>query len=194
MKTNISFLFWFFIGVLVSANGKSEGQHSLSSGNIDQLRLKYYSAVEDEDFLPELVKYIDEIFNSDEAKKSSLYYAYMGGVSAVKSKHAFWPHKKLSYLNDSMAMLRKAISIDNENLEIRFMRFSILHYVPGFLGYSSERQEDARVIFKLLVKKEFANLSSEIQKGIVEFMLNSDCLTDSENDILKKNFQYLLLK
>jgi hypothetical protein len=194
MKKKILFLLWFSIAGFMSANGQSESRYSISISNIETLRLKYYSAVEDEDFIPELEKYINQIFNSEKAKHNPLYYAYMGGVSAVKSKHAFWPHKKLSYLNNSMEMLQKAISIAHKDLEIRFMRFSILHYVPGFLGYSSEKEEDARMIVNLLVNKEFANLSREIQKGIVEFMLASNRLTDSESDILKRSFQYLLLK
>ncbi len=194
MKRNVIYLLWICFTGLIFASGKTTEGKELDFAVLESLRIKYYSAVEDEDFLPELENYIEKIFNSPETKANPLYLAYKGGVAAVKSKHAFWPHKKLSNLNTAMDFLEKAIALEKENLEIRFMRFSILHYVPGFLGYSSERAEDARIIAKLLLKKDYSSIDEKVQKGIAEFMLRSDRLTEEETSDFKKNLLFLTSK
>ncbi|MBI5807230.1 MAG: hypothetical protein HZA74_02405 [Ignavibacteriales bacterium] len=84
--------------------------------------------------------------------------------------------------------------MDPDNLEIRFMRFSILHYVPSFLGYNSEKENDAAVIVKLLMRKDYSILDSEIQKGIAEFMINSKRLDDNSILSLRNELTYLKSK
>lgn len=186
---NIFLLIIFLFSSVIQANtNKKFNEDELKI--LEELRIKYYKAVEDEDYLYELENFIKK--NISKKEKFILYeIAYTGGVEALKSKHAFWPIKKLNHLNESMKYLSKAIELEPENLEIRFMRFSILHYVPSFIGYSKERDDDAKMIFKLLMKKDYSLLNKDIQKGIIEFMISSERIELSSAKILEKELALL---
>lgn len=151
---------------------------------IEELRLTYYKAVEDEDSIEDYENFVFKNFSAISDISKALAVAYKAGIDAVKSKHAFWPLTKLNYLKKSMESLERAIIIESDNLEIRFMRFSILHYVPGFLGYSAERDEDAKVIFTELLKKNYGILDKKIQKGIFQFLIESDRLSEKDSQLL----------
>lgn len=151
---------------------------------IEELRLTYYKAVEDEDSIEDYENFVFKNFSAISDISKALAVAYKAGIDAVKSKHAFWPLTKLNYLKKSMESLERAIIIESDNLEIRFMRFSILHYVPGFLGYSAERGEDAKVIFTELLKKNYRIVDKKIQKGIFQFLIESDRLSEKDSQLL----------
>ena len=152
--------------------------HALNYNEVETLRSTYYLGVEDEDYIDSLEVLVESIFGSDTSKYSALGFAYLGGINALKSKHAFWPFTKMNYLNDSMEHFAKAIKKDSKNLEIRFMRFSILYYVPGILGYGEEQEEDLKVIYDLLISKNYPDNNPEIIKGIIQFVIDSDLLSD----------------
>lgn len=162
-----------------------------ANGNIDSLTLEkirttFYAAVEDEDKLYELEELIHTKFNNNSKSRSGIILAYIGGIEALKAKHAFNPVSKLSYLLDALDILEESIKIDPDKLEIRFMRFSILHHVPGILGYGSERDADKNSIVSLLKQKNYDDLSYDIQKGILTFMLESERLNPSQQTDLEK--------
>jgi len=180
------FLF-IFIGLIVSAESESDINNN-EIVILDELRYTYYSGVENEEYIDTLKDMIHNNYGDDIAVYSPLALAYKAGFYALKSKHAFWPFTKMSYLNDSMRLFEQAISKDSTNLEIRFMRFSILYYVPGILGYSKEKENDLKIIYNLLLQNDFSIVSYEIQQGIVEFLIESDMLSSEETKILKNRF------
>jgi hypothetical protein len=145
--------------------------------SINYLRTEFYAAVEDEDKTYFLEQYIIKKYSEDYTNYNPIILAYFGGVQALKAKHAFNPVSKLSHLISGLNRLEEAISKSPGNLEIRFMRFSILDHVPGVLGYSTERESDKDKICLLLLRKDYSTLSYQIQKGIAEYMIASDRLT-----------------
>ena len=181
---NLIILAFIFSFELFAFN--SNENNKLDSSTINQIREVYYQAVEDEDKIDILSDLIQEKFSEYPGTYPSLILAYYGSLDALRAKHAFWPFSKMSYLSTSMEIFKKAISEDPDNLEIRFMRFSILDHVPGFLGYGDELNSDIQIILKLLTENNFEYLGSDIQKGIIEYMLDCGRL-DSEQVSLLKN-------
>ncbi|KAF0148920.1 MAG: hypothetical protein FD143_2814 [Ignavibacteria bacterium] len=151
---------------------------------VEELRLKYYKAVEEEDSIAAYEDFVLENYSTISELSKALAVAYKAGIDAVKSKHAFWPLAKLNYLKKSLENLEKAVLIEPKNLETRFMRFSILHYVPGFLGYSAERDVDAKIILRELLEKNYNLVEKKIQKGIYEFIIESERLREKESEFL----------
>lgn len=172
------------IGV-VEASLTLDKNSIINPENLKQLREKYYAAVEEEDNLAEYESFLNSF---SDHKNNAIIIAYTAGVEAIKSKHAFWPMTKVKHLNNSLELLQKAIMLDQKNLEIRFMRFSMLHYVPDFLGYSDLKKEDSAVILKELFKRDFSLINEETQTGIAEFMINSKRITEAQTLMLKKTF------
>ncbi len=107
---------------------------------LNQIRKLFYEAVESEEKLEEL----ENFFNKNFTDKAFIYHpillAYTGAIDALKAKHAFNPFTKFSRVLSSLNTLERAVNREPNNLEIRFIRFSILHNLPGFLGYGKERR------------------------------------------------------
>jgi hypothetical protein len=156
------------------------------SPTINYLRNEFYAAIEDESKTDSLEEFIISKYSGDYSDYSPIVLAYYGGVQALKAKHAFNPISKLSHLISGLNRLEEAVNKSPDNLEIRFMRFSILDHVPGILGYSEEREADRDKICALLLKKDYSSLNYEIQKGIAEYMISSERLNHKQkSDILE---------
>lgn len=153
----------------VSANVKDADNTFMQK--LEYIRTNYYASVEEEEIVEKVEQYINRHFG--EKNLPSLILAYKAALLSVKSKHAFWPGTKLEYFNESMDLFEKAVANDPDNLEIRFLRFTILHHIPSILGHSEERDKDMLVIIKELAKKDYSMIKPDIQKGIAEFLLRT---------------------
>lgn len=177
--------------VLCGFDSLSFSQNDYASANLEpetvnQIRKIFYEAVESEEKLEEL----ETFFKSKFSEKALIYHpillAYTGAIDALKAKHALNPFTKFSKVISSLNILERAVSREPNNLEIRFIRFSILHNLPGFLGYTKERIEDISVIVDQLEKKDYTLYDPKLQKNVIDFMLDSERLTASQSLQLKK--------
>jgi hypothetical protein len=120
--------------------------------------------------------------------RSALINGYIGTLEALKAKHALNPYFKIKYLSNSEKTFKAAVSRDPHNIEIRFLRFSVEHHVPGFLGYNKNLNADCQEIIKQLDKKYYASADKPLVKTIITFLINSKRCTLAESNNLK---QYL---
>lgn len=187
MKLNTFFIIIFSV-LLIASEKKKESTTAININDLEFIRNNYYASVEKEELVAKLETFIEKKFTRDRSKYPPLVLAYVAALESVKSKHAFWPHEKYNYFQESMKLFSETIQKEPQSLEIRFLRFTILHYIPSFLGYSEERQNDASVILRELKKKDFSSIKPEIQKGIAEFMIRSERISKFEINILKKSF------
>lgn len=177
-----------------SINAQVNPYSQVDTNSLESIRLDYYASLEDDDVLDKLVNTIEIKYGKDAQKYPILIKAYYGGLLSIKSRNAFWPFTKLGYFNDSMELLSKAVEQSPENLEIRFIRFAILHHIPGFLGHSIEKQEDAEKIYSLIQKKDYTFINSEIQQGIAEFLVSTERISKDKINNLLKIYPQLALK
>jgi hypothetical protein len=115
-----------------------------------------------------------ESFEGDlSVEQDNLSKAYLGVVTMLKSKKAFFPSNKLKYFNKGSQLLDQAISSDSKNIEFRYLRFIFQMEVPSFLDYKSELTEDFNLFscnllgsnYDLNYKKRMVSTLLEI-KGI----------------------------
>jgi len=118
--------------------------------------------------------------------KNPLLLGYVATLQALKSKHHWNPYSKLKYLQLATKNMNKAVAGAPMNLEIRFMRFSIQHYTPSFLGYSKQLAEDRQVLVKLYETQHFGSSDALLVKSIAQFMLESKRCSDAEKQLFKK--------
>ncbi|MFD2284622.1 hypothetical protein GJU39_02945 [Pedobacter petrophilus] len=118
--------------------------------------------------------------------KTALTTAYIGTLEALKAKHAWNPYSKIKYVKVSMQTMQSAINMDKENMEIRFMRFSIQHYTPSFLGFSKDLTADRKEIVKHYQNGNFGVADQTLVKNVARFMVDSNRCTPEEVKILKK--------
>lgn len=151
--------------------------------DIEKIRLDYVAAVNDGKKAEVFYKELKAINKPD-----ALILAYLGSAEALRAKHAFNPINKLAYLKHGSNTLAKAVNAAPNNIEIRFLRFSLEHYVPSFLGYSKNLEVDRIKIIDLLQHKnktEGVSDNAPIKKNIINFLLESKRCSPTEITILK---------
>lgn len=154
---------------------------SVSSGdNYEDVRITFYKAIEDVGTAERFYASLASGKYSREAQYDAVLKAYLGAAETLLGKHYINPYSKYKHLKSGLEIIATAIKKDPSNLEIRFLRFSILHHLPGFLGYGPERDEDMKVIYRELLKKDYSALPYDIQKGIAEFLIQSGRISDEQ--------------
>ncbi len=152
--------------------------------DIDKIRLDYISAVNSSKKADVFYKELKAI-----AQPDALILAYLGSAEALRAKHAFNPINKLSYLKQGSKTLATAVNTAPNNIEVRFLRFSLEHYVPSFLGYNKNLEADRTKIIELLQHKnkgETNTTNHQITKNIITFLLETKRCSPSETIVLKK--------
>ncbi|MBC7418811.1 MAG: hypothetical protein H7325_11725 [Pedobacter sp.] len=119
-------------------------------------------------------------------RKTPIVVAYVGALQALKAKHAWNPYSKVANINRSLKTLAQAVKMDNNNLEIRFIRFSIEYHTPAFLGFGKDLEEDRKEILKHFRNENFKSTGDQLVKNIAKFMIESDRCTTEEINVLKK--------
>lgn len=182
LKSAILFLSFFMIPAFAGEAGTSA---DIDLATKEYIRKTFYAGVENETKAEELFNYIEKNFGKKLKNMSPFVVAYYGGAETLLAKHAGNPFTKLDLLNAGLDKIAYALKRMPSSLEIRFMRFSILHYLPFFLGHEKEREDDLGVIYDLLLKKDYSELDKKTQEGVIKFVLESDRLEKSKRPKLQ---------
>ena len=172
------YLLFIICFVLFSMTSYSE---NITDDEIKNIKEAMYRAVESS-------RVTDSLYTKLISKKSALpmMLAYQGTLEALKAKHSWNPYNKLKYVAQAQKSLKSAIGKETDNLEIRFMRFSIQHYTPAFLGYSKELDEDRKEIIRQFRNKSFGIADKALIKSVAIFMIESQRCSPADVNILKK--------
>ncbi|MFF5383847.1 hypothetical protein [Pedobacter suwonensis] len=173
IKLRILFFLLFAIGNATYAQ--------LSTQEIATLKANMVKAVENAKLTDSLFDRLNKLPN-----KTALVTGYLGTLEALKAKHSWNPYNKIKYVGRSLKTMQKAIDMDGENMEIRFMRFSIEFYTPSFLGFSKDLAVDKKEIVKHYQNGNFGLADAELVKNVAKFMIDSKKCTAAEVKILTK--------
>ncbi|MEX8546344.1 MAG: hypothetical protein V5804_01975 [Mucilaginibacter sp.] len=113
-------------------------------------------------------------------KKPPLILGYFGSLQALKAKDSWNPYKKVKMLTSSHKTMEQAVNASPNDLEIRFLRFSIEFYLPGFLGLSKDMVSDKNMIIHQLKLKNYGLADKDYLKNIIKFMVDSKQCTAQE--------------
>lgn len=147
--------------------------------SLEDIRLSYVKAVENQKTTEDMLKKLSDIKDP-----SPVFLAYRGAFEGLMAKHAFNPYRKLSFLSQSNRTLASAIKLKPNNVEMRFLRFSMQHYLPDFLGQNKELKEDRIAIVKNIAEDK--ELTEESRQVVCRFMIDSKRCTADENELFKR--------
>lgn len=154
----------------------------VSKVTIDKLRSLLYSSTNRESALDSLDNYINTLVTSK--TDSPIILAYRGAAESIRAKYNFWPWDKLSDVNKGLELLNKSVDLDKDNLEIRFLRFAVLHNLPSILNYSDEADQEASIIFSMITKTNHS-YDEFLIKNVVEFLIKSERLKINQVKMLR---------
>ena len=89
----IFFIIFFLSLSFINSSGKKKDSNK---NLIENIRLTYYAAVEDEEKVEDLRKIIINNFSNNKNEYPPLILAYYGGIEALEAKHAFWQVRIIS--------------------------------------------------------------------------------------------------
>lgn len=87
----------------------------------------------------------ERIIDSLQTQKNTLNtvsMGYLGGFQILMAKHYNNPIRKWMVFKRGKATLEHALAQENDNLELRLLRWSIQQNLPEFLNYKDNIQED----------------------------------------------------
>lgn len=154
--------------------------------NLHTIRKLLVTAINSSKTTDSLYKNLDGLKN-----RTSLISGYIGTLQALKAKHTWNPYFKIKYLNDAEKTYKAAVTGDPSNIEIRFMRFSVEHNVPGFLGYTKNLVADRTEIIKQIDRKHYSSADAVLVKTIITFLIDSKRCTTAEHENLKQHLASL---
>lgn len=141
-----------------------------------EARKRYFEAIGNERKIERLLKQLQEIENP-----SSLLLAYRAACESMMAQFSWNPYTKLAQVNKSFDFFAEAINDDSQNVEIRFLRFSVQHNVPDFLRKNREFEEDKTV---LVENFENADFDAEFREFIVGYLKDSGRFEAKELEVL----------
>lgn len=112
--------------------------YAANDPTVSSIRLKFHNSTSSEEICKALIKQLEPYSE----KNNPLFLGYRAGATMLMAKHSFNPFSKLSYFKKGRTMLEKAIQAESNNVELRFLRYTIQTNVPSFLGYSSQLEKD----------------------------------------------------
>ena len=89
---------------------------------------------------------------------------------------------KIKLVNKAKDLLDHSIERDPSDPELRFIRLTLEHFLPAFLGMSKDIQKDLAVIFAQPV---FVADSPPLKKKALEFLLATHRCSFEQNKILQ---------
>ncbi|TDS13022.1 hypothetical protein [Sphingobacterium paludis] len=99
---------------------------------------------------------------------SPVELGYEAAYHMFMAKHTGNPIKKMSYFKDGKKMLEKQIASNPNNVELRYIRLCIQYYIPSYMGYRDNIEEDKDFLMNNLYKlqdKEAKELLYTYLKG-----------------------------
>ncbi len=117
--------------------------------------------------------------------RSAYMLAYKAAALSLKAKHDWNPYNKLNWLKEALNIFEEAIRMDPDNIEIRFLRFSIEHYMPDFLGFSQHLEADKNAILKNIHHYQDFDLELTHLKSFHGFFEESKRFDQRELDQIK---------
>lgn len=112
--------------------------------SITEIRSTYLSAVKSS------AKAVELENMTKTQKQDALFRAYYGTAKALQAKHGFSPLYKYNTARSAATELNAAVALNNNNLEIRFLRFSFEANAPAILGITLHTSDDKKYIMSHL--------------------------------------------
>jgi hypothetical protein len=180
MRTVRVLLGWLFILIFCCL------QHAAAQNTTRQVRQKLVVALNDKRLTDSLYQAFSNVSN-----RTAQQNAYLAATEALKAKQVWNPFSKMSYVSDAEKHLDTAVGQNTNHLEVRFIRFSIEHNVPSFLGYSKHLNNDRQELVKLIDGRQYPNADKDLAVTVIKFLLDSGRCTLAETVDLRKNLAAL---
>ncbi len=146
-------------------------------------RKLFYASVEDEASIEKALNTFRKLAKHEGAWKGKSL-TYIGALYALKGKHAFWPPKKLEYVNKGLEIMDKGLAMSPTDIEAMFVHGSTTFYLPFFFHRSEQAEQTFRKILELL-PTQAQHYDPELVANATEFIRKNLDLSPAERTLLE---------
>ena len=114
--------------------------------------------------------------------KSPVQECYYGICCALNIQYTSGMWGKIKLVNQSYDLLCEAVNRDPSDPELRFMRLTFEHFLPGFLGMSKDIPNDLAIIFS---HADFVADNPALRKKALEFLATTHRCNADQNKLLQ---------
>jgi hypothetical protein len=154
--------------------------HPVNASELDEVRKAFYRASMEQEVCEEIYNKIKDRNYSEKP----LLLGYRGVYQAIMAKYLWNPFSKWWYFRSGVEQLETAISKDNDNIELIFLRFSIQTNCPEFLGYNSKITSDKDFILTQMHDKKVVWEYRTFMADIINYLMDSKFLSEKEKEFL----------
>jgi hypothetical protein len=122
---------------------------------------------------------------ADYKDRDALVLGYKGAAEAIRARDASM-FNKLTYVQDAARTFEQAVSLDPQNPEIRFLRFSVESNLPAFLGLSKHVDEDKEMLLNAALNHPKSGLDPEAFRTVRHFLVNRGHVSEEQAQRLNK--------
>ncbi|WP_367867218.1 hypothetical protein [Pedobacter sp. WC2423] len=151
---------------------------TLPSPEIKQLRVLYYQSATDKAAASKL----QDLLSNVDDQSSELLICYKGVAEMMQAKYTISPISKYRRFKKGKEFIESAVALDPENLEIRFLRFTIQSNLPSFLGYNDQITADKKILIKNLDQIH----DQPLKQLVINYLFASKHITEKERNDIKK--------
>jgi len=143
-----------------------------------ELRTLYYQAASSKIAANKLQKLLLTV--DDNSRQ--LLICYKGAAEMMQAKYVLSPVTKFRKFKRGKNFIESAIASEPENLEMRFLRYTIQTNLPSFLGYNDRIFADKKMLIENLDEIYDKNL----RQLVVSYLLASKYTTQKERNHIRK--------
>jgi len=114
--------------------------------NVDKMRADYAAAVKDKKLCEANLKTLEAAANTATEK------GYLAAYEILWAKHMGNPFSKLGQFKKGKKLLESVIIKYPDNIDLRFIRWSVQTHAPSFLNYNKDRLRDKEFLVHNLYK------------------------------------------
>ena len=147
-----------------------------------QARLLYYASIKDKSKIDPAIALFVKIGESD-ARLQGRTKTYIGSLTAVRAKFAFWPHQKWKWAKNGLHLMDGGLALDPDDIESLFIHGTTCYYLPKFFGRSDDAQRHLREIVRLLPEHAHA-YDPQMIANVIDFIIAKVKLSEEEREHL----------
>jgi hypothetical protein len=152
-----------------------------TEARLQEARILFYKSVEHKEFIPLSVELWKSLESDSGFQGRAL--TYMGALTALKGKHAFWPHDKLKYTQKGLALMDQGRDKSPDDIETLFIHSSTCYFLPFFFKRAEDAQKTLKKIAALLPEKSY-QYDTAMVKNVINFILQHAHLDAQEQESL----------
>ncbi len=150
---------------------------------LKRARKQFYVAIEEKKQIDPTIKLFKQIAQM-KPKYAGRTQVYVGALTALKGKHAFFPHAKLKWTRRGLAIMDKGLKQSPSDIEALFIHGTTCYYLPFFFRRSDDAQRDFKEIIKRM-PLEVDTYDPVLIAHVIAFLLENGSLTGDEQAYLQ---------